>query len=132
MEIKEKFEYTLTPQDAVFYIMTGCVGGSGGDMVIIDNNTQNPLEYNGLAIYFDQNFGQQVQSKLPTCIDGRPEIVISATIQLKEKRGTASTEEETETIFYEAEVIKLNSIQVKADSCDVDSIIKEMEKKENK
>ena len=118
----EKFILTTEPQDAVFYIAYGWVGGGGGTMPVLDSE-HNPLQYNNLPVAFDETYLNSVSTKLPSCYEGKPEIKISAKIQL-EKRSEINTSippdengNQPEESFYSAKVLKLEDIQVKAQEC---------------
>jgi len=118
----EKIVLTIEPQDAVFYIAYGWVGGGGGTMPVLDNE-RNPLEYNNLPVAFDETQQELIGSKLPGCYEGKPEIKVSAKIQL-EKRSEVNTSippdengNQPEESFYSAKVLELKNIEVKATEC---------------
>ncbi|MFZ2190174.1 MAG: hypothetical protein WA057_02710 [Candidatus Magasanikiibacteriota bacterium] len=118
----EKFVLTTEPQDAVFYIAYGWVGGGGGSMPVLDNQ-RNPLQYNNLPVAFDETQVDLVGNKLPSCYEGKPEIKVSAKIQL-EKSSSINTSippdengNQPEESFYSAKVLELKNIEVKAVEC---------------
>ncbi len=115
-DLPETFVLTTDTQDAVFLIGTDWVGG-GASMPILDNGTDRPKELNGRDIYFDETYKQQVWDKLPSCVSGTPEIKVMAKIFLQEKTATTSTEDTNMVYYYEAKVVELKDIFVKAVAC---------------
>lgn len=119
---EEKFVATSEVQDAVFYVAQSWMGGMGS-MPVIDVETYSPKQYENLPVYFDESQVVTVMQKLPKCISGKPEIKISARIQLEKKSGVNTslppTEDDAvlEESYYEAKVLELKDIQVKAKEC---------------
>jgi hypothetical protein len=118
----QKFVLTEQPQEAVFYIGYGMTGGMGSMPVLKGVDDYN-LVYNNLPVFFSESFERKVGEKLPACYEGKPEIKISAKIQL-EKTSSINTSippdengNQPEETYYEAKVLKLNDIQVKAIKC---------------
>ncbi|KKQ27370.1 MAG: hypothetical protein US42_C0010G0017 [Candidatus Magasanikbacteria bacterium GW2011_GWC2_37_14] len=118
----EKFVLTTEPQDAEFYIANGWTGGMGS-MPILNKEKTGTLQYENLPVYFDESQNEIISAKLPSCYEGRPEIKVSAKIQLEKKSGVnyslPPTEDETivEESYYEAKVLELKNIEVKATEC---------------
>lgn len=55
----EQFELTTKPQDAVFFVAFGWVGGPAGDP-IIDMETKRPLEMEGKTIFLDDDSWEEL------------------------------------------------------------------------
>lgn len=115
---EEKFLFTTEPQDAVFNIAIGWTGGMGS-MPVLDIKTGRPKALNGSSIYFDESYRDKVRAKLPSCIVGEPNIVVSANITLTSRRDVnSSIPDAPEETYYEAVVNKLNDISVAAEACE--------------
>ncbi len=115
----ERFRFTEEEQEAVFFIGTGYTGGPGS-MPILDISNWNgrPLRYNDdLPIYLNGNFREQLAPKMPGCMIGSPQIIVSATIRMVKKEAVISTPNHQKMAYYEVEVIELNNIEVKTQPC---------------
>ncbi|HBU07506.1 MAG TPA: hypothetical protein DEB09_05495 [Candidatus Magasanikbacteria bacterium] len=120
--VMDKFVLTTEPQDAIFYIGYGMTGGMGSMPVLKGANDYN-LVYNNLSVFFSESFEGTVREKLPSCYEGRPEIKVSAKIQL-EKNSSINTSippdengNQPEESYYTAKVLELKNIEVKAVEC---------------
>jgi hypothetical protein len=111
----EIFELKTDTQTATFYIGEGWVG-IGASMPVITENYR-PKKLNGMDIYFDESYQNLVSDKLPGCRVGRSEIMIVAKIYLKERVVSVSTMPAQSRYIYEAIVIELKDIIVKATPC---------------
>ena len=113
----EEFILKTDTQTAHFNIGTGWVGG-GASMPVLNLDNYRPLKLNGMDIYFDASYSEQVRKKLPSCYKGTPDIVVKAKIYLKEKTVYQSTNPPLARTIYEAVVVELYDISVKTEECD--------------
>jgi hypothetical protein len=114
---KDKIVFTSGKQDAVFHVMPFCVGGPGGSTRLIDPLTQNDISFNGLTVFLDRDYDDSITARFPRCGYNSDDVIVEAEIILKEEKGSVSTEEEKILPYYEAQVLKLKRVIVKAEPC---------------
>src|SRR3989338_4211722 len=76
---------TEEPQDAVFYIAPGWVGGGGSAPILDVSGKENrPQEFNYKPIFFDESKVEEVmnQDKASNCVRGQSAIEVKANITL--------------------------------------------------
>lgn len=109
-------------QDAEFNIAYGWTGGMGSMPVL--NEAGGVYQYNDLPVYFDDSYYEAVSEKLPNCIEGTPEITISAKAHLQKlsdiNYSLPPSEDGVDAMesYYELVVDVLYNIDVKAEECE--------------
>ncbi|PIZ95886.1 MAG: hypothetical protein COX81_00110 [Candidatus Magasanikbacteria bacterium CG_4_10_14_0_2_um_filter_37_12] len=117
-EVAEQFSPTVSPQEAVFKISNGWMGGFGE--AVLDWSSDVIKMANGLPVYINSSEVQNiVNEKMPDCTEGNPDIIVSASIELLEKsEKNNSIEDAPEKRFMEVVVKDLHSVDVQVMACE--------------
>lgn len=113
------FQLTASSQTATFLVAHAWSGGMGS-MPILDASG-NVQKVDGLPVYVAEARVKEIKEKgnMPSCVEGKPKIEVTATIHLEKKEDTNSSVEDAPVVsYYVAKIDELKKVKIDAKKCE--------------
>lgn len=113
------FQLTTKSQDALFLVAHAWAGGMGS-MPVLDTKG-NVQKVDGLPVYVDEARVKEIKEKgnMPSCVEGKPKIEVTAKIHLEKKEDTNTSVEDAPVVsYYVAKIDELKNVKIDAKKCE--------------
>lgn len=107
------------PQDMVFMMGTGWMGGMTG-YPVFEDGTDKVKQLYGRSVFVNDDDAEEILKQgggLPDCTIGNPKITVSANVTLVPTKGGVSTLELLTERYYEVKINKLYNVDIDVQEC---------------